>query len=63
MLMENNLRGLAARAYYAYGAVTDHKNYQGNPMPDWSDLPPKIQDAWRAAVRQVAEDLEPDADA
>lgn len=63
MLIEDELRGLASRAYYAYAAVTDHKNYLGNPMPDFSDLPEKIRDAWRAAVRQVIRDLEPDVDA
>lgn len=36
--------------YRAYGSVTDFKNYQGNPMPEWRDLPPKIQEAWRAAA-------------
>ena len=41
---------LAEKAYAAYGAVTDHKNYQGLPMPAWADLPPKIQEAWRAAT-------------
>ena len=42
----------AEEVYDAYGATTDHKNYQGLPMPAWSDLPPKIQDAWRAAARK-----------
>ena len=56
---ENKLKTsvLAASAYHAYGGVTDHKNYQGLPMPEWSALPEKIQDAWRAAVTQVAKDL------
>lgn len=40
-------------AYDAYGAVTDHKNYQGLPMPKWEDLPPRIQEAWRAACGAV----------
>ena len=44
---------LAASAYHAYGGVTDHKNYQGLPMPKWLDLPPKIQEAWVAAVNEV----------
>lgn len=39
-----------AKASYArYGAVTDHKNFQGNPMPAWDDLTDTIQAAWIAA--------------
>lgn len=45
---------LATIAYRAYGSVTDFKNYQGLPMPEWDQLPPKIQEAWRAATRVVA---------
>ena len=44
---------MAASAYHAYGAVTDHKNYQGLPMPKWMDLPPKIKEAWIAAALDV----------
>lgn len=43
---------LAEEAYSAYGAVTDHKNYLGEPMPAWGDLPPRIQAAWRGAARK-----------
>ena len=49
---------LAMVAYHAYGSVTDHKNYQGLPMPEWDELPPKIQDAWRAAVAAVRTHVE-----
>ncbi len=45
---------LAQEAYTAYGSVTDWKNYQGLAMPTWGSLPPKIQEAWRAAVTRVA---------
>ena len=48
---------LAKSAYHAYGGVTDHKNYQGLPMPEWDALPPKIQEAWCVAVKQVDFDL------
>lgn len=37
---------LARAAYARYGAVTDFKNFQGNPMPAWEALPAKIQEAW-----------------
>lgn len=44
---------VAQEAYRAYGEVTDFKNFQGNPMPEWGDLPDTIQDAWRAAARRA----------
>lgn len=47
---------MAKRAYDAYGAVTDFKNYQGLPMPKWEDLTDKIRAAWIAATRQVVKD-------
>lgn len=45
---------IAAQAYDAYGGVTDHKNFRGDPMPEWDALPAKIQEAWIAAARNVA---------
>jgi len=47
------LNRLAIAAYQAYGRITDMKNYQGNPMPEYADLPDPIKAAWRAAVSQV----------
>ena len=47
----------AKSAYNAYGKVTEFKNYQGLPMPKWEDLPPTIQQAWRAAIGDVAINL------
>lgn len=44
---------IAKQAYAAYGKVTDFKNFRGEPMPEWEDLPQKIQEAWRAAVSRV----------
>lgn len=41
---------IAQEVYGAYGKVTDFKNFQGNPMPKWEELPPKIQEAWVAAT-------------
>ncbi len=40
-------------AQVAYAATTDHKNYQGLPMPEWDDLPETIQRAWVAAAEAV----------
>lgn len=48
---------IAKRAYHSYGKVTDFKNYQGNPMPEWEALSETIQAAWVAASRSVYEDV------
>ncbi len=42
---------LAKQSYYAYGSVTEFKNYQGLPMPEWEQLTDKIREAWKAAAR------------
>lgn len=44
---------LARKAYAAYGATTGHKNFQGNPMPTWQQLPGGIRLAWRNATAAV----------
>jgi hypothetical protein len=41
---------LGRLAYKAYGGVTDFKNFQGDPMPEWDALPAKIREAWQAAA-------------
>lgn len=40
----------AKAAYERYGAVTEHKNFAGDPMPAWEDLTNTIQAAWIAAA-------------
>lgn len=44
------LRELAIAAYARYGAVTDFKNFRGDPMPEFEALPDKIKSAWEAAM-------------
>jgi hypothetical protein len=41
------------QAYQAYGSVTNWKNYKGDPMPSFEELPPKIQEAWGAFTREI----------
>lgn len=48
------VESLAQQGYAAYGSVTDHKNYQGLPTPEWIDLPDRIKEAWAAAAHCVA---------
>lgn len=50
-------REMAEAGYAAYGASTGHKNYQGLPMPTWSDLTDRIQLAWIEAAGAIALDL------
>jgi len=45
-----HLTQVAEAAYRAYGAVTGFKNHRGDPMPDWHELPSRIQLAWCAAA-------------
>ncbi len=48
----------ARTLYDAYGETTGHKNYRGEPMPDWSGLGDTIQQAWinaGAALRRKVE--------
>jgi hypothetical protein len=42
-------------AYRAYGATTNFKNFQGNDMPLFDDLPEQIKEAWVAAATAVME--------
>jgi hypothetical protein len=44
---------LTIAAYAAYGQSVGWKNFAGNPMPEWHELPERIQEAWRASVRAV----------
>lgn len=42
-------------AYNAYGEVTNFKNFQGNPMPVFDELPEIIQTAWQKAAEKIVE--------
>jgi hypothetical protein len=45
-------------AYTAYGKVTDWKNFRGEPMPEFDDLPEPIREAWAAAAEAIRERTE-----
>jgi hypothetical protein len=40
-------------AYLAYGDYVDWENIRGERMPNWEDLPAKIQNAWRVAIQHA----------
>ena len=58
-MSENINRAMAA--YAAYGKTTDFKNFRGDPMPAWADLPDKIREAWGNASDAAACYHEPPA--
>jgi len=39
----------AKAAYAAYGEVVEWKNFRGDPMPQFNELPEPIQRAWDSA--------------
>lgn len=50
-------RQCAEEAYQRYGAVTDFKNFRGEPMPAFADLGDNIQAAWEAAATVHSEPI------
>lgn len=48
-----SLETLAKIAYDMYGKTVDYKNFQGNPMPKFDDLPQQIRKAWTNASLAV----------
>lgn len=44
---------LAERGYCAYLQATGGLNVRGETCPTWSDLPPRVQEAWGAAAAAV----------
>lgn len=51
-------RDIAASAYRAYAASTGNKNFRGEAMLAFNDLPESITTAWEAAVRQAGSVIE-----
>ena len=51
-------REAAPIAYAAYAKVTGGKNFRGDPMPEFGDLPETIREAWTAAAEAIRERTE-----
>lgn len=51
--MERNTM-FAKKGYESYGKKTEWKNFAGNPMPTWDELPNSTKDAWVAAASTIA---------
>lgn len=45
---------LARKGYEAYGDSSTWRNFRGDPMPTWDQLPLPIKDHWVAAARRIA---------
>ena len=54
--MDNvNINSLAVELYRAYGDSAEWKNFQGNKMPDWGELPEGIQKHWIEVAKYAKE--------
>lgn len=53
--MEINWRELAKIGYEAYAESTSNKNFRGEEMPNFDDLPQPIISAWIAATQTVCD--------
>lgn len=53
---ESFIKQEAQRGYEAYSKSTNNKNFRGEEMPAWSELPLAIQKAWQAAAFTIAQD-------
>jgi hypothetical protein len=51
--MEIKWRNVACAAYEAYAEQTGNKNFRGEEMPTFDELPEAIQLAWVAAVERA----------
>lgn len=63
-----NFTLLAQQAYRRYGNAAGWINHAGHPMPQWDELPKRIQEHWKVAVNPFlveldleAQELEPSA--
>lgn len=50
---------LAEKMYKAYSAFTNNKNFMGNEMPKWVDLPDSIRGAWKASAIEAQQIIKP----
>jgi len=43
----------ARSVYAAYGQATNFKDFQGQPLPKWEDLPKEVQVSWVKVSKEV----------
>lgn len=53
-----NNKSLAVELYRCYGDSADWKNYKGDKMPDYGDLPENIKKHWEEVAKYVNEIVE-----
>jgi len=44
---------LGNAAYDVYGEILNHKTREPLPLPEWEELPPRYQEAWREVAKEV----------
>lgn len=49
------VEAMARQAYRAYGDYVDWKNYAGDPMPPWEELPLQVRIAWQVSSLRVVD--------
>lgn len=49
----DTINTMAHAAYDAYGDAADWKNFRGDMMPCWDDLPANIRAYWREATKKT----------
>jgi len=54
---DKTLAELGRVGYEAYGAEADWKAYNGEPMPQWEELPGHIRTKWAVAAGAIAKAL------
>ncbi len=50
----------ACKFYREYGNSAEWKNFQGDPMPIWQDLPPYTKEHWIAVAHKAIEEFVPE---
>lgn len=63
--MSQTLHEIAGQAYEAYSSNLNWTNFQGGPLPSWSELHPQVQHAWVhaafAAIRAWRQASDPES--
>lgn len=57
-MYDTSTEWLAQIGYAAYAKSSGGKNFLGNPMPTWEDLPAAIKQHWFAAANEIAGEYE-----
>jgi hypothetical protein len=51
--MKMTINDLGKIAYDTYCQKVGWKSFRGEPLPEWKEVPPNIQEAWEGATAEV----------